>query len=170
MQNEDKKSGKISKGRLKLEPIAGPIDIAERTHQEALKDLEKDNDSIHLYLTLYRGDRRWLTEFAKAEGVTLGMLCRRVLRNFLLARPYLSSAEVQAIRNCYRELCEVFAALTSNGEGINKLVDAGVVNECYREVSENNLSLAEKVEALIVLVRPILVQAETQAELAGRWE
>ena len=150
MQNEMKNCGKTCDERLGLDAPVGTVDIAERTHQEPQEDLKQENKPVqHINVTLYPGDRAWLVRLAKAEGVSLPEYCRRIVKNFLLSRPYLSKAELQVIRNCCRELCEVSAALTSNAEGIKKLVDAGVVNECYREVSENNQSLAEKVEALI---------------------
>lgn len=170
MQNEKKNCEKARNGRLELDAPVGTVDVAERTHQELQDDLKQENKPVHINVTLYQGDRAWLVRLAKAEGASLPEFCRRIMRNFLLSRPYMSNVELQVIRNCYRELCEVSTALTSNSEGINKLIEAGVVNECYREISENNQSLAEKVEALIAQVKSIIDQAETRAALERKWK
>ena len=111
-------------------------------------------------VVLYDGDVALFGMRAEAVGLCASELGRRLVYSYLCSPSYLGPVNVMLLCKHCDKLKELTDAYYSNLDGIEKLIEAGVVNDCFTELSENAQQLAESTSAKLVLIGCFIDQAE----------
>lgn len=117
-------------------------------------------------VVLYDGDAALLGRRAEAVGLCASELGRRLVYSYLCSPSYLGPVNVLLLGKYCDELKEVTDAYYSNLDGIPKLIEAGVVSDCFTEVSENAQNLAKTTSANLALIGCSIDQAEERTASA----
>ena len=117
-------------------------------------------------VVLYDGDVALLGLRAEAVGLCASELGRRLVYSYLCSPSYLGPVNVMLLGKRCDKLKEIMGAYDGNLDGIPKLIEAGVVNDCFTEVSENAQQLAKTTSANLVLIGRFVDRAEERAASA----
>lgn len=113
-------------------------------------------------LSFYGDELEQFQKRAREGGTTMSELMRRLVRSHLLDRPCLSDEEILELRNCYRALSVQVAVLDDTWDGIEKLIEAGELDERFRSIARDDKKLAGEVRALRDRIGRILELAENR--------
>lgn len=117
-------------------------------------------------VALYDGDAALLGMRAEAVGLCASELGRRLVYSYLCSPSYLGPVNVLLLCKHRDKLKELTDAFNTNLDGIPKLIEAGVVSDCFTEVSENYKQNTETMSATLALIGRLIDQAEERTASA----